>query len=371
MKKIVLVILATLVVVLPGCVTPQVITPVPATVDLRQFKDVTPVVVDGVNTPFSREGLPMFEGLLKGRLQSAGYTLVDSNAEMVVEVTVHEFSPGDRALRMTVGFGAGRALLKYTAQFKDAHGHLLAQLEGGKAYQGAELVDNPTFKSDESTRMGLISYSVSQIGEFIQSNGRAGPAGGPAVSDRIGLAFDMQSGQLIPSGLPHPENWVYLGIKTVPGKVRNMTWVKPADMPPRQYQRGSPSLDHQNAGVALALLDKPQVGSAPEWSELFEYLEMRRPAMSAQEYLVGFTEQLKSRCPSSSVTPILVSSTELLLEIKSGGCELYGDRDEIDCFLFGETHQFNISYVVKSREMNPEQRESGVTAVTTWKIKPN
>jgi hypothetical protein len=32
--------------------------------------------------------------------------------------------------------------------------------------------DNPTFKSDEATRMGLISYSVSQIGEFIQNDGR-------------------------------------------------------------------------------------------------------------------------------------------------------------------------------------------------------
>jgi len=35
-----------------------------------------------------------------------------------------------------------------------------------------QLDDNPTWKSDESTRMGLISYPVSQIGEFIQNNGR-------------------------------------------------------------------------------------------------------------------------------------------------------------------------------------------------------
>ena len=28
------------------------------------------------------------------------------------------------------------------------------------------------FKSNESLRMGMISYSVSQIGEFIQNNGR-------------------------------------------------------------------------------------------------------------------------------------------------------------------------------------------------------
>jgi hypothetical protein len=62
--------------------------------------------------------------------------------------------------------------LKYTAQFKDPTGKLLAELEGGKAYHGLEMEDNPTFKSDEATRMGMISYSVSQIGEFIQNNGR-------------------------------------------------------------------------------------------------------------------------------------------------------------------------------------------------------
>jgi hypothetical protein len=97
---------------------------------------------------------------------------VEADPEMVVDVTVHQFDSGNRALRMTIGFGAGRAVLKYTAQFKDPSGKLLAELQGGKAYHGAEVVDNPTFKSHESTRMGLISYSVSQIGEFIQNNGR-------------------------------------------------------------------------------------------------------------------------------------------------------------------------------------------------------
>ena len=48
---------------------------------------------------------------------------------------------------------------------------LLAELAGGKAYHGLEVVDNPTLKSDESTRMGLISYSVSQIGDFLEAKG--------------------------------------------------------------------------------------------------------------------------------------------------------------------------------------------------------
>lgn len=169
MKILLFVLPVALAAMLVGCATPQVTTPEPAAVDLHQFKTARLVVVDGVNTPFSREELPMFEGLLKGRMQSAGYTMVDSNAQMVVEVTVNEFTPGDRALRLTVGLGAGRALLKYTARFKNSRGNLLAELQGGKAYTGAELADNEYFMSDESFRMGLISYSVSQIGRFVQN----------------------------------------------------------------------------------------------------------------------------------------------------------------------------------------------------------
>ena len=157
--------------VLPGCVTPHA-TKLPNTgVDLHQFHKVKLVVTDSANTAYAKEGLPMFEGLLKGRLQSLGYTLVEADPEMVLGVTVSRFDPGDRAMRTVIGFGAGRAILRYTARFQDPTGKLLAELEGGKAYHGSELVDNPVFKSDESTRMGLISYSVSQIGEFIQTNG--------------------------------------------------------------------------------------------------------------------------------------------------------------------------------------------------------
>jgi hypothetical protein len=158
---------AALGVMLSGCVAPQVATPVIPAVDLQQFKSVSVAVIDQVNTPYSRDGLPMFAGMLEGRFESAGYTVMDAHADMVVKVTVAEFTPGDRTTRLLVGFGAGRALLKYTARFEDARGNLLAEMNGGKQFHGGEFVDNPTFKSDESIRMGLISRSVSQIGAFI------------------------------------------------------------------------------------------------------------------------------------------------------------------------------------------------------------
>ena len=48
----------------------------------------------------------------------------------------------------------------------------LRRTAGGKAYHGLEMNVNANFKSNESLRMGMISYSVSQIGEFIQNDGR-------------------------------------------------------------------------------------------------------------------------------------------------------------------------------------------------------
>ena len=172
MRKTRIILLAVVGAALAGCVSPKVTTSAPAAVNFHQFHTVKLVVTDSAKTAYAKEGLPMFEGLLKGRLASLGYTLVEAEPGMMVNVTISQFDPGNRTMRTLIGFGAGRAVLKFTAQFKDPNGKLLAELEGGKTYHGLEMADNPTFKSDESTRMGLLSYSVSQIGEFIQNNGR-------------------------------------------------------------------------------------------------------------------------------------------------------------------------------------------------------
>ncbi|MFM7103653.1 MAG: DUF4410 domain-containing protein [Verrucomicrobiota bacterium] len=169
-------ILVCLWVLVAGCVSPRTTQPPAAGVDFRQYPKVTLVVSDAVNTPYSKAGLPLFEGLLRGRLEAMGYLVTPTDGSLNLTIRVVEFSPGDRALRALVGFGAGRAVFKYTARFEEASGRFLAELEGGKSYHGMEVVDNPTFKSDEATRMGLVSYSVSQIGRFIENHGaRAAP----------------------------------------------------------------------------------------------------------------------------------------------------------------------------------------------------
>jgi hypothetical protein len=172
LKWTMVVALALATTLLAGCISPRVTKPPQTATELRGFQRTKLVVTDAVNTAYSREGTPIFEGLLKGRLQALGCTIVETNPAVVLSVRIREFDEGDRALRTLVGFGAGRAVLKFTADFLQPSGELLAKLEGGKMYHGLELTDNPTLKSDESTRMGLISYSVSQIAKFIEENGR-------------------------------------------------------------------------------------------------------------------------------------------------------------------------------------------------------
>ena len=115
MGKTQLILLAVVGAALAGCVSPKVTTSAPAAVNFHQFHTVKLVVTDSAKTAYAKEGLPMFDGLLKGRLESLGYTLVEAEPEMILSET------------------------------------------------GSQ--------SGEATRMGLLSRSPSQIGDFIQNNG--------------------------------------------------------------------------------------------------------------------------------------------------------------------------------------------------------
>jgi hypothetical protein len=157
---------------LSACVTPKITKPPEEPIDFKQYKKVKLVVFDEVKTPYSIEGMPMFEGLLKGKLQSLGYSMVEQDEDMLLETRITDFKPGSAALRFWVSFGAGKAVLIYIASFKDRSGKLLTTLDGGKSYHGLEITDNPLYKTEEEIRMGMIQLSVIQIGQFIKNNGR-------------------------------------------------------------------------------------------------------------------------------------------------------------------------------------------------------
>ncbi len=160
-----------LAVVLVSCVTPQSHQSSNEPVNFKKYEKIKLVITDAVNTPYSASGLPMFEGLLKGKLRSIGYSLVDNDEDMRLEINVTGLKPGNRALRTLVGYGAGRAVFTYVADFKKRDGQLITTLDGGKAYHGSELVDNPLFKNDDEILMGMFEQSVIQIGDFVKNNG--------------------------------------------------------------------------------------------------------------------------------------------------------------------------------------------------------
>jgi hypothetical protein len=157
---------------LSGCVSTQAFIPPGQVVDFKQYEKVQMDMQDEVHTMYSREGTLLFQGLLKGKLQSMGYQLVEEDPDLIMNVEVKTFKPGSKALRLFIGFGAGRAELTYLATFKTPSGKTIAQLSGGKSYHGMELTDDQLFKSQERTRMNMIEKSVSQLGEFVANNGK-------------------------------------------------------------------------------------------------------------------------------------------------------------------------------------------------------
>ena len=107
--------------------------------------------------------------------------------DLRIEVKLKEFDPGSKALRLLIGFGAGRAVLNFHASFRDKSGSLIKELEGGRSYTGMELEmftdlkENPVFKTDDDINMWMIRESVAQIEQFVKDNLLQMPAAASAT----------------------------------------------------------------------------------------------------------------------------------------------------------------------------------------------
>lgn len=163
---------------LSACVTASVITPPGGTVDFKQYKAVSLVVLGlGAHafTPYSIDGIRIFESSLKDMLRSQGYSVVERDEHMSIAVAVTSFRPGRKLLGMylwSYGFGENMPELIYRATFRDKSGSLIAVLEGGKSYHAFELTGNPDYMHEGEIRMAMIRHSVTQISHSIQNNGR-------------------------------------------------------------------------------------------------------------------------------------------------------------------------------------------------------
>lgn len=154
------------------------------------------------------------------------------------------------------------------------------------------------------------------------------------TADSVVMKFRKTDGRFIPAGLANPDKWMFQGRRDTPGKELRMTWIKPSASDPHQ------------------------------WTEMFEYQSIARPAVTPQQYLDTFKELAVAKCPDSTLTPIEMGDHEVLFELKSRGCPHVSNQDEIQRLLFGAHHLFNIAYTVNAREMTSEQRKMGIAAVS-------
>jgi len=92
------------------------------------------------------------------------------------------------------------------------------------------------------------------------------------------MDLDFSSGELIPSGLTHPETWICLGVrKAANGEPQEARWVKPIDMAPRDLVVGQSRAEAKAAyDQANRACGKPLELSLPPHSESFVYLDEKK-----------------------------------------------------------------------------------------------
>jgi hypothetical protein len=161
-----------LVLTLSGCVVPAITQPLDPAIEFKNVKSVSLIVEDQVNTDYSRETVNLFEGLLRGRLRSFGYEVVDHGADCSLQIFVDEAKQGDKAAMFFIGFGAGRAVLTFTALFRNSAGEIIGRFTGGKSLHGQEIFNSAIYKSHEDMQHEMIRDSVKQIARFIETNGK-------------------------------------------------------------------------------------------------------------------------------------------------------------------------------------------------------
>lgn len=164
-----------------GCVSPAVHKDSFATVDFTRFHSVAYVVHDTPSTEYAdgdkgygKDAIQLFETLLGQRLAKIGYTVVnaDANPDLAIDVAVNAAKPGSAAARFWVGFGAGRAVFTFTANFT-ADSKAVAAFDGGQSHIGME--PGKAFANEQEIQTFAAMESVKQVEIFIKNGGRFPP----------------------------------------------------------------------------------------------------------------------------------------------------------------------------------------------------
>jgi len=124
-----------------GCSTQQILTQ--STTDLRR---INPSIQVKVNGDADKELIASLTREINGQLVIAGFDIVTpSDRKIALNVNVSHFTPGNNALRLTVGYGAGRGSLLYTAAYVDIDGKVLASMDGQERFTGLEYGFNTSY----------------------------------------------------------------------------------------------------------------------------------------------------------------------------------------------------------------------------------
>jgi hypothetical protein len=110
---------------------------------------------------------------LMAKLIIAGFDIDSGDSEAIrLQVDVHSFSPGNAGLRLTVGLGAGRGSLLYTARYVAPDETILAEMDGEEYFTGGEIAFNnkygafATMSGAEKAQNILVQEAAEHIVEL-------------------------------------------------------------------------------------------------------------------------------------------------------------------------------------------------------------
>jgi maltose-binding protein MalE len=161
---------------LTACITPSVTQKAAPGTDFKAFKTVSYSVhaardIEIEQTPyFSQQEISMFNSSLGQRMQVMGYEVVadPAQADFYIDVAVTSAKQGSGAARFLIGFGAGRAVMTFDANF-DSHGHKIASFKGGKSMTG--MGPGEIFQDVDDIQNAAVTRGTRQIMEFILNSG--------------------------------------------------------------------------------------------------------------------------------------------------------------------------------------------------------
>ncbi|WKJ88900.1 DUF4410 domain-containing protein [Methylomonas montana] len=122
-----------------ACSSHQVRTSSPETVS-SYGKDIK-LSVTGQNS----EIVDKLSRYIQANLLTAGFNVVNDENATHLDVAISAFDPGNAALRLTIGFGAGRGSLVYNAKYIK-NGQVLVDYDGAERFTGMEIAPGTQYE---------------------------------------------------------------------------------------------------------------------------------------------------------------------------------------------------------------------------------